>query len=334
MTPMRGTAARRLSSSRVADLQRCTGTDARAKLLYLSVSLAMWAGRSAGDKGLRRERFLSAGAAQHHRRAGPAAAAALARRGRTRKMTSPSWPTRWCPCRGEASGVAIAREILDRYRALTPDERRALPRVPGRAPCSPIRTVRRVPPRPTSSIPSDGACRALQRAVESPRQEFFRRLNLAPGATAEIVAMRRDLIDAPASRRWRRVDSDLRASAVVVVQPRLPGAAPHRLADAGRHPREDHRLRGRARDPGLGRPAPPPRPGRPALLRLLPSLADRRAADLRRGGADGRHSRQHPVGAGGGAEERRASPTSRRRRCSTRSPTARRACAASRSATS
>ena len=32
--------------------------------------------------------------------------------------------------------------------------------------------------------------------MESPRQEFFRRLNLAPGATAEIVAMRRDLIAA------------------------------------------------------------------------------------------------------------------------------------------
>ncbi len=35
---------------------------------------------------------------------------------------------------------------------------------------------------------------ALQQAVESPRQEFFRRLNLAPGATAQIVAMRRDLL--------------------------------------------------------------------------------------------------------------------------------------------
>ncbi|MBP8231466.1 MAG: malonyl-CoA decarboxylase N-terminal domain-containing protein, partial [Rhizorhabdus sp.] len=31
--------------------------------------------------------------------------------------------------------------------------------------------------------PGDAALKALQKAVESPRQEFFRRLNLAPGAT-------------------------------------------------------------------------------------------------------------------------------------------------------
>ena len=44
--------------------------------------------------------------------------------------------------------------------------------------------------------PDPAAVAALQQAVESPRHEFFRRLNLAPGATAEIVAMRRDLLAA------------------------------------------------------------------------------------------------------------------------------------------
>ena len=52
--------------------------------------------------------------------------------------------------------------------------------------------------------PEPGAVAALQRAVESPRQEFFRRLNLAPGATAEIVAMRRDLIEVRRSRARAR----------------------------------------------------------------------------------------------------------------------------------
>ena len=33
--------------------------------------------------------------------------------------------------------------------------------------------------------------------MESPRQEFFRRLNLAPGGTAEIVHMRQDLLKLP-----------------------------------------------------------------------------------------------------------------------------------------
>ena len=88
--------------------------------------------------------------------------------------------------------------------------------------------------------PDAAAVSALQRAVESPRQEFFRRLNLAPGATAQIVAMRRDLLERRRSgARLGRSRPD--ASAGVVVQPRLPGAAPHRLADAGRHPGKDHR---------------------------------------------------------------------------------------------
>ena len=47
-------------------------------------------------------------------------------------------------------------------------------------------------------------------AVVSPRQEFFRRLNLAPGATACIVAMRADLIDLlPQAPELAPVDSDL-----------------------------------------------------------------------------------------------------------------------------
>ena len=45
--------------------------------------------------------------------------------------------------------------------------------------------------------------------VESPRLEFFRRLNLAPGATAEIVAMRRDLIGT-GDPSLAPLDSDLR----------------------------------------------------------------------------------------------------------------------------
>ena len=120
---------------------------------------------------------------------------------------------------------------------------------------------------------------------------------------------------------------------LLLVQPRLPGAAPHRLVDAGRHPRADHPLRGRARDPGLGRPASPRTTLRPPLLRLLPPVAGRRAADLRRGGADPRDPELDPDAACGGAR-RAACDRSRRRRSSTRSATASRACAVSRSAIS
>jgi malonyl-CoA decarboxylase len=99
--------------------------------------------------------------------------------------------------RGEASGVAIAREILNRYRALSPEERHAFLHF----------LAETLQPDPNGATraakayleqPSEAAMAALQAAVESPRQEFFRRLNLAPGATAEIVAMRLDLLEASA----------------------------------------------------------------------------------------------------------------------------------------
>jgi malonyl-CoA decarboxylase len=58
---------------------------------------------------------------------------------------------------------------------------------------------------------NDRALRQLQEAVESRRQEFFRRLNLAPGATAEIVTMRGELLRQPKTdQALDAVDDDLR----------------------------------------------------------------------------------------------------------------------------
>lgn len=95
--------------------------------------------------------------------------------------------------RGEASGVAIARQLLQHYKLLGNEERRAFFRY----------LAHRLRPegddvseaaRAYLEKPSARALARLQKAVESPLQEFFRRLNLAPGATAEIVAMRSDLL--------------------------------------------------------------------------------------------------------------------------------------------
>ena len=95
--------------------------------------------------------------------------------------------------RGEASGVAIARQLLRHYRILGTDERRAFFRY--------VATVLRPEPEAVAeaaraylAAPTESTLGRLQDAVESPLQEFFRRLNLTPGATAEIVAMRRDLL--------------------------------------------------------------------------------------------------------------------------------------------
>jgi malonyl-CoA decarboxylase len=97
--------------------------------------------------------------------------------------------------RGEASGVAIAGEILSRYRALDGDDRRAFLMFLARTMEPDAEEVERAA-NDYLSAPGAATVAALQRAVESPRLEFFRRLNLAPGATAAIVAMRRDLIEA------------------------------------------------------------------------------------------------------------------------------------------
>lgn len=108
--------------------------------------------------------------------------------------------------RGEASGVAIASEILARYRTLEAAERRAF--LGHLATMQPDADPLTAAAQAYLANPDTASIAALQRAVESPRQEFFRRLNLAPGATAQIVAMRQDLLSI-ADPALALVDRDL-----------------------------------------------------------------------------------------------------------------------------
>ena len=108
--------------------------------------------------------------------------------------------------RGEASGVAIASEILAIYRTLEAQERRAF--LGHLATMQPDPEALAAAAKVYLANPNPSAVAALQGAVESPRQEFFRRLNLAPGATAQIVAMRQDLL-AIADPALALVDRDL-----------------------------------------------------------------------------------------------------------------------------
>ena len=111
--------------------------------------------------------------------------------------------------RGEVSGARLAAETLNAYKTLdevslppffdllasvfVPD-----PKAIGRAADDYL----------DSPIPAN--LLALQRASESPRQELYRRLNMAPGGTAVLVDMRRwlqrDLHDTP---QWVGIDADL-----------------------------------------------------------------------------------------------------------------------------
>ncbi len=97
--------------------------------------------------------------------------------------------------RGEASGVALAQEILERYAELTIGPRiaffEALAKTFGhdRAGIDAAIAAWR-------EAPSDITAAELHHAAEPRRLELFRRLNLAPGGTAALVHMREQLLDA------------------------------------------------------------------------------------------------------------------------------------------
>ncbi len=97
--------------------------------------------------------------------------------------------------RGEASGVGIAREIMARYHALPLAERRALLAMLTTRFSADPEAIRRAFAA-YDSAPDAGRHYALLQAVEPPRQEVLRRLNLAPGNTHGLVRMREDLLDA------------------------------------------------------------------------------------------------------------------------------------------
>lgn len=95
--------------------------------------------------------------------------------------------------RGEASGVAIAGNILSLYKGMEGTEKKAYFTFLREELCPDAQHVKTVAQSYLDN-PSPATLDPLARAVESPAEEFFRRLNLAAGATARIVAMRADLI--------------------------------------------------------------------------------------------------------------------------------------------
>jgi malonyl-CoA decarboxylase len=97
--------------------------------------------------------------------------------------------------RGEASGVALAREILSTYADLTVGPRIAFfEALATRFGVDRERIDAAVDAWAREG--SDEAAAELHLAAEPRRQELFRRLNLAPGGTAALVSMREDLMDA------------------------------------------------------------------------------------------------------------------------------------------
>ncbi len=101
--------------------------------------------------------------------------------------------------RGEASGVALAREILTRYGELTIGPRTAFFEALAQQ-FGPDRARMEKAIAAWQTNPTDVTASELHHAAEPRRQELFRRLNLAPGGTAALVRMREQLLDAMAHR--------------------------------------------------------------------------------------------------------------------------------------
>src|SRR5690242_11291599 len=110
--------------------------------------------------------------------------------------------------RGEASGVALAREILTRYGTLTIGPRIAFfEALAQRFGIDKGRMDQAIDAWRAS--PSDTTAAEVHVASEPRRQELFRRLNLAPGGTAALVRMREQLMDSLDHRDdLRAVDDD------------------------------------------------------------------------------------------------------------------------------
>src|SRR6202022_2338095 len=94
--------------------------------------------------------------------------------------------------RGEASGAQVARELHHVLRALDPDDRHSFQRYlatefqPDKA------ALRTAAERYLADTTAEAAA-ALARAGDPPRQELLRRMNMAPGGTGALIAMRSEL---------------------------------------------------------------------------------------------------------------------------------------------
>ena len=99
--------------------------------------------------------------------------------------------------KGEASGAALARELVESYRTMTEPERLGLfVMLAEDYGADAARILAAV--EAYRGNPSPAAVQALRRACEAPRHELFRRLNTAPG----IRDRRPQLVQHPTVLRW------------------------------------------------------------------------------------------------------------------------------------
>ncbi len=94
--------------------------------------------------------------------------------------------------RGEASGAALSRELTACLRALSPEDRLAVLHSISTG-FAPDEVLLREAALAYVEAPAAETAARLHAAAEPPRQELLRRMNMAPGGTAMLVAMRAEL---------------------------------------------------------------------------------------------------------------------------------------------
>ncbi len=110
--------------------------------------------------------------------------------------------------RGEVLGTALARELVATYNGLDEEGRRAFFSLlrdaygPDRSAVDTIIAAYQQDPGPATML-------ALSQALQAPRQRLIRAVNMAPGGTAAVISMRRDLQTLARSEPgWEPVEAD------------------------------------------------------------------------------------------------------------------------------
>lgn len=112
--------------------------------------------------------------------------------------------------RGEASGLALACEIISDYQRLDDANRQIFFKALAHEFEAPTEAVMEAIDAYRAE-PTEERLTVIAKAVEAPRAKLFRRMNMAPSATPVLVALRGDLLrQLPSHPELRRVDADLK----------------------------------------------------------------------------------------------------------------------------
>jgi len=96
--------------------------------------------------------------------------------------------------KGEATGAALARRAVALYQGFDPAARAHFFQLLARD-FSPDRDLVLAAAQAYHRDPSPENLATLERMAEPPRQEVFRRMNMAPGGTATLLELRRELLE-------------------------------------------------------------------------------------------------------------------------------------------